>query len=215
MKKFLLISFLLLNALTANSGCVDPNQILYFTNSLLTRKCSWVDTIDLWRTTNTQYNTVFFGDSLIANGSWGAGVGNQGYGGDTVQLLLQRIDIVLNAHPSHVYILVGINDFYRGATSSWIFTLYNGVINIFKNAGIEVTVLSTLKCNPSMQPSVCVAANTKIDALNYSLSNVPDITFIDLNSQLSDSNGLLSDYTTDGIHLNSAGYAVLYNLIGD
>lgn len=213
MNKFLLSWYLILSALSANSACVDPNQILYFTNSLLTRKCSWVDTIDLWRTTNTQYSTVFFGDSIIANGNWGTGVGNQGYGGDTVQLLLQRIDIVLSAHPSHVYILVGINDFYRGASDSWIFTLYNGVINIFKNAGIEVTVLSTLKCNPSMQPSVCTAANTKIDALNSNLANVPDITFIDLNSQLSDSYGLLSQYTIDGIHLNSAGYAIIYNLI--
>lgn len=213
MKRLILGLTLLLMSLAAESDCVDPNQILYFTNSLLTRKCSWVDTIDLWRTTNTQYNVIFLGDSLIANGSWGTGVGNQGYGGDTVQLLLQRLDIVINAHPSHVYIMVGINDFYRGASSTYIFTMYSGMINMLKNAGIQVTVLSTLKCNQSMQPSVCVPSNTKIDDLNASLGNLTGITFVDLNSQLSNANGLLSQYTTDGIHLNAAGYAIVYQLI--
>lgn len=212
MRRLILGLTLLLTSLTAASDCVDPNQILYFTNSLLTRKCSWVDTIDLWRTTNTQYDVIFFGDSLIANGSWGTAA-NQGYGGDTVQLLLQRIDIVLNAHPSHVYMMVGINDFYRGASSSYILTMYTGTINILKNAGIEVTVLSTLKCNQSMQPSVCASSNTKIDALNAGLASLAGITFIDLNSQLSNANGLLSQYTTDGIHLNAAGYAIVYQLI--
>lgn len=213
MKKFLLGLYLALNALDAYSGCTTPGQILYFDNSLLTRTCGWVDQVDLWRTTNTQYSTIFIGDSIIANGSWGAGIGNQGYGGDTIQLILQRIDIVIAAHPSKVYILVGINDFYRGADASWIFALYNGTINILKNAGIEVYVLSTPKCNPSMQGSICTTANSKIATLNASLAGVSGITFIDLNAQLSDSNGLLSQYTTDGIHLNSAGYSVVYNLI--
>jgi len=213
MKKWLFGLALSLNLLNANSACVIPSQIINFDNSLLTRTCGWVDQVDLWRSTNTQYQTIFFGDSLIANGSWGVGVGNQGYGGDTVQLLLQRVDIVVNAHPADVYMLVGINDFWRGASASWIFSLYNGTINILKGAGIHVTVLSTLKCNPTLQGAICTAANTKIDALNTSLAGVSGITFIDLNAQLSDANGLKTQYTTDGIHLNSAGYAVVYNLI--
>ena len=213
MKKFIAGLYLIFNSFIANSGCVSPGQILSFDNSLLTRTCAWVDQIDLWRTTNTQYTSMFIGDSIVANGSWGTGVGNQGYGGETVQLLLQRIDIVVNAHPTDVYILVGVNDFWRGASSDWIFTLYNGTINILKNAGINVIVLSTIKCNPTLQGSICTAANIKIDSLNSSLASVSGITFIDLNAQLSDSNGLKSQYTTDGIHLNSQGYAIVYSLI--
>jgi lysophospholipase L1-like esterase len=204
---------LLASSFAINASCVTPGQILYFSNSLLTRTCDWVNTIDLWRTTNTQYTTMFVGDSLIANGSWGVGVGNQGYGGDTVQLLLQRIDIVVNAHPTDVYMLVGINDFWRGASSTQVFNLYNGTINILKNAGIHVHVISTPKCNESMKGTICVAANTKISLLNASLSAVTGIDFIDVNSTLSDSDGLKAMYTTDGIHLNSAGYAVVYSLI--
>jgi lysophospholipase L1-like esterase len=213
MKRYLLGSLLLISSLVTNGACVDPNQILYFTNSLLTRKCSWVDTIDLWRTTNTQYSTVFFGDSLIANGSWGAGVGNQGYGGDTVQLLLQRIDIVVAANPTDVYMLIGINDFWRGATASWIFALYNGTINILKNAGINVHVISTPHCNEAMQGATCVTANGKITTLNASLSGVSGVDFIDADALLSDAGGLKSMYTTDGIHLNNAGYAIIYGLL--
>lgn len=212
MKKLLSALGLLLSSY-ANSACVTPGQILYFTNSLLTRTCAWVDTIGLWRTTNTQYTTVFVGDSIVANGSWGAGVGNQGYGGDTVQLLLQRIDIVVNANPTDVYMIVGINDFWRGASATQIFKLYNGTINILKNAGIHVHVISTPKCNEAMKGTICVAANTKISLLNASLSAVTGIDFIDVNSTLSDSGGLKAIYTTDGIHLNSAGYSVVYGLI--
>lgn len=212
MKK--LMAALLLASNIAWGECVTPGQVLYFTNALLTRACSWVDQVDLWRTTNTQYDVIFFGDSLVANGSWpGASVGNQGYGGDTVQLLLQRIDIVVNAHPTDVYMLVGINDFWRGASATQIYNLYNATINILKNAGINVHVISTPKCNEALKGALCVTANTKISTLNTSLSALSGIDFIDVNASLSDAGGLKAIYTTDGIHLNSAGYSVIYNLI--
>lgn len=208
-----IIAGLLLSA-NVFAGCVTPGQILYFSNSLLTRTCDWVDQVDLWRTTNTQYDTVFFGDSLVANGAWpGTNVGNQGYGGDTVQLLLQRVDIVVAAHPTDVYFLVGINDFWRGADATWIFTLYNYTINILKNAGINVHVISTLQCNPAMQGAICTAVNPKVLALNANLAAVTGIDFIDADALLSDVSGLKSMYTTDGIHLNSLGYSVIYGLL--
>ncbi len=199
--------------LIGNASCIDPRQILYFDNYLLTRTCGWVEQIDLWRTKNTQYTCIFFGDSLIENGSWGSDVGNQGYGGDTVQLLLQRIDIVINAHPKDVYILVGINDFWREADPKWIFSLYNRIINILKNSGINVHVISTLQCSPSLQGNICVTVNTKVSALNLSLSELSEIEFINADALLSDSKGLKSIYTIDGIHLNKLGYEIIYNLM--
>lgn len=210
--KFLPGLLLTLSVHSATANCTNPAQVLYFTNSLLTRRCDWVSQVDLWRTTNTQYQTIFLGDSLIANGNWGSAA-NMGIGGDTTQLLLQRIDVVINAKPNDVYILVGINDFWRSASVTQVFNLYNGVVNKLKLAGISVHIISTLQCNPTLKPEICPTARLKVIELNGLLSQIANINFIDADFLLSDTNGLLEQYTTDGIHLNAAGYSIIYGLI--
>ncbi len=197
------------------TGTVDPYQIIYFNNPLLTRRAEWVYTMELARDINAQHDVIFLGDSMIAHGNWGS-AGNYGYGGDTVQLLLQRLDIVINAHPSKVYILVGVNDFFIGANAEWISILYIGLINKLKQHNIEVTVLSTVKCSPIILPTEPASTvNLKINYLNNQLSNLSDVRFVDLNSSLSDNNGLKSIYTDDGVHLTESGYNVVYSLLGE
>ncbi|MFD1712898.1 GDSL-type esterase/lipase family protein [Amnibacterium flavum] len=59
--------------------------------------------------------TVFLGDSLTAEGSWSewfpdADVVNLGVGGDTTELVLERLHEVIDLAPQTIVIMIGTND---------------------------------------------------------------------------------------------------------
>lgn len=76
-------------------------------------------------------------------------------------------------------------------------------------------IVKILPVNETMYSSV---TNSQIDAVNAHTQTVfgsrTDFAIVDAKSVLAPSGQLLPAYTTDGLHLSAAGYALLYPLIG-
>ena len=198
--------------------CSDPNEIIYYSNPLLNRKCYWFDRVNEFKKSGEQASIVMIGDSITQHGNWNEifnsnDVANRGIGGDTAALILERVGSIYSVNPSTAYIMVGINDFYRGASVDEVLTSYNLIINGLLHRNIRVNVLSTLYCNSKMNLPVCKEANIKIGELNTRLSLMDNIRFIDLNIDLSERNELKKEYTIDGIHLNKDGYDLISTLL--
>ena len=59
---------------------------------------------------------AFLGDSITAGGEWdswfpGRDARNFGVPGDTTANVLDRLDDCIQTRPSHIYLLIGTNDF--------------------------------------------------------------------------------------------------------
>jgi lysophospholipase L1-like esterase len=162
------------------------------------------------------------GDSITEGGNWaellkGYDVANYGIGGDTTTGILYRLSDVYMAHPSKVFLMVGINDISSYLTKKWdennietIFGNYKNIINDLREHDIEVVIQSTLNTS---QKSFQMEAERNIDVekLNELLKKYCEegnIKFLDINQSLSKAGILIEKYTGDGVHLNYEGYKI-------
>ena len=131
---------------------------------------------------------------------------NRGISGDTAEGILNRIDSITSTKAKKSFIMVGINDFKRGDSATYIYLNYKKIIKILKNKNIKPYIQSTIyagKRRSELNSSI-VLLNKKLKEL----SKEEGLVYIDLNSKLS-SNGLLNrKYSEDDIHLNGEGYLV-------
>lgn len=216
--KLLLLMLCFINEVACSSICLDPLEIIHYDNILLDRRCLWFDQVNEFKKSNEQADIVMIGDSITEHGNWekisnSSRIINRGLGGDTTALVLERMDSIFSINASTAYIMLGINDLYRINNIDLIYLNYSKIINQLLSKNINVIILSTLQCNSSLETSRCPDIHNNIKSLNLKLSKTENSTFIDLNKELSDSNGLKLQYTSDGIHLNSSGYSIIYNLI--
>ncbi|MGE6127202.1 GDSL-type esterase/lipase family protein [Aeromonas rivipollensis] len=159
---------------------------------------------------NTKFDAIFLGDSLTDIGEWSelfptSKVANRGINGDTTQGVIDRLTSISQLQPTKVFIMLGINDIMSNVPVEETYKNYTSIIEKLKSQGFDVYVQSTLLANHFN------ADNNKINELNNKIKDfckAEDITFIDINSQLSKDGKLNSDLTLDGIHLNGAGYQI-------
>jgi len=153
------------------------------------------------------------GDSITQGGIWSEifpniTIANRGVEGDTTEDILRRMDTIYDVKPRKAFVMVGINDFYRGFTVDEAFVNYKKIVSNLNDAGIEVFIQSTLECSKF----TCFDNLQKVRSLNKKLSEYAtqkNITYIDINKDLTSvSGGLLGRYTQDGIHLTGEGYFV-------
>jgi lysophospholipase L1-like esterase len=129
---------------------------------------------------------------------------NSGQGGYTTGQMLWLLDsCVILARPSYCFILAGINDFSLGIPVDRVYENYKCIIDTLLVNDIRPIVQSTLfqTGNPT--------GNVKVSYINHLLKaycRQKSIMFVDLNQLLSDENGLIAAYTTDGTHLTELGY---------
>ncbi len=166
---------------------------------------------------NKQAKIVMLGDSITERGLWSeltsrCDIINRGISGDTTLGLLNRLGS-LNPSLEKAYLMIGVNDIFKGRSVNYIFNNYTKIITILKKKNIEPVIESALYLGTNMPNSY----NKKIKKLNSLLiryAHKNRITFIDLNSKLSP-NGYLSErYSLDGVHLNAKGYSVWLREIG-
>lgn len=132
---------------------------------------------------------------------------NQGISGDTTWNILARLPDSAKTRPSEIYLMAGINDLKMGASDTEI------VWNIQR----IITQLQTLHPNAkiiveSILPTRSIRIpNERIAGINRQLNTIAQqagATYLDLFSQFADQDGqILTEYTTDGIHLSAQGYA--------
>jgi len=159
------------------------------------------------------YNIVMFGNSLTSQGNWNidlnrTDIKNSGTGGFTSSHFVWIIDgSVLKYNPKICFIEGGINDIGVGIPLSRTYKNYESIVDTLIKHKIEPVLQSTLYVN---QPYDSVT-NSKVDSLNYFLSNLAakrNIVFLDLNPYLSENKKLKKEFSKDGVHIKESAYKI-------
>jgi lysophospholipase L1-like esterase len=164
---------------------------------------------------------MFLGDDVIEQGNWrrmlkDSTIVQRGISGDNTFGVLHRLDEAARFKPGKIIIQVGANDLARGVPVARVlenlFSLVGQAHARVPNA--PVVVMSLLPVNAAVKNfPTWHARDEDIRELNGQLKKYQEIiryTFVDVYTPLLDhQNSLQTAYTTDGVHLNPAGYQVL------
>lgn len=171
----------------------------------------------------TQSNAiVFLGDSLIQACEWAeltglANIQNRGIAGDTVERVMERVDSITQSHPSHIVLMVGINDLrHENCNIDQVLASYEQLLNKITHDSpqTEILIHSVLPINPVMFKNRFRKESNHINhhvaQFNQKLNGIiTDHRFklIDLRPLMAEDDGHLSpSYTVDGLHLSGAAY---------
>lgn len=171
---------------------------------------------------------VFYGDSITAGFELlkqHSNVINLGMSGDKTINLVARITDVIKESPDRVIIMIGTNDYlvkkrlWQDYVSINFKTLYSALLTLIEDnlPNTEVVLCSIL---PISEKDVDLAQyNKDIDDYNDIIKDL-SISYNCIYKYISSSfknewNEMKKEYTVDGVHLSSDGYALFYDLIED
>jgi lysophospholipase L1-like esterase len=175
--------------------------------------------LDQFRMFPSHAKNVMVGDSITHVGHWKEifpeySILNRGIGADKTTDILSRIDTVLDSNPEKVFLMMGVNDFNIGRRSVGdVFSTYRTIIEELERHNIEVIIQSTIECDNCGHDGKTNQKVRELNTLLYDYSKSNDLTFIDLNSLMSDENGLKKSYQEDSVHPNAEGYKVWASMI--
>ena len=161
---------------------------------------------------------LFLGNSITEGGNWkkllkDSTAINRGISGDITYGVLYRIDDVVKRKPSKVFLLIGINDIAKGIPDEIIMENIFSIVRQIKAGSPKTSIIvqSILPTNNAFpdfpdhknKDDHVVTINAQLqrygDRLGYS--------YVDLYSKfLDDESRLDAKYSTEGLHLNLAGY---------
>jgi lysophospholipase L1-like esterase len=159
--------------------------------------------------------TLWFPPELLAgNRSWL----NQGISGENTAGLLKRLNLLDDLKPQTILVMVGVNDLIKGSADETVMANYQKLIDELKarHPKSEIVIQSILphggdRLTVDDREQVLKTSNERIVQLNRKLRELTtqrEVKFFDLHAVFVDRDGLLrSDLSTDGLHLNSQGYA--------
>ena len=154
---------------------------------------------------------VMIGDSITQGAEWkeifpASSIANRGINNDRSDDILRRIPTALKVTPKKAFLMFGINDFMNFQTVDAVFANYHRVIEQLEAAHVQVYIQSTLECSRA----TCEQMLDKVRMLNAKLQSYANdraIPFIDINRGMTSAeDGLLKQYTSDGVHLSGSGY---------
>ncbi|HVW58430.1 MAG TPA: GDSL-type esterase/lipase family protein [Puia sp.] len=163
---------------------------------------------------------VCLGNSITAGVDWNEllqlpRARNRGISGDITNGVLQRLDEVVEGHPAKVFILIGINDIGRNIPDSLILRNHEQMIQRIQQGSPRTKIYfqTLLPVNNTFtQHPTHYNKDGHIKAVNEGIEQLAakyHISLVALHDHFLDTTGKLNaDYTTDGLHLNSRGYAV-------
>ncbi|MUH01198.1 G-D-S-L family lipolytic protein [Scytonema sp. UIC 10036] len=172
---------------------------------------------------------IFLGDSLTDEGEWvellkNGNIKNRGISSDTTDLVLNRLDVIVESQPKKIFLMIGINDItYYNKFIEEVLINYKAILTELhkKTPNTKVFIQSVLPVNNQVtrfyqDNSNILKLNSKLKELSIEFS----YQYIDVFSYLSDSeNQLDMKYTSDGLHLNGQGYLmwakVIENYVND
>ena len=176
---------------------------------------------DQYLSYDRQANIVMFGNSLTEMVEWNELLGrddivNRGIGSDITEGMLNRIESVFKVTPEICFFMGGTNDFIKRISYSKTISNIEKILSTLKNSNVKIVIQSVLFTNTLFEDHKRV--NTLVSKINLKLNEIAkknDIVFLDLNQYLSKDSLLKSQYTYDGLHLNSEGYKVWGNVISE
>lgn len=155
---------------------------------------------------------VFAGDSLTARCHFDElldtdkTILNRGIGSDTTEGLYNRLDEILSHDPSKIFIMIGINDVGLDIPQDDTIHYYEAILDRIKeqNPKISVYVQSVL---PTTEYD-----NDQVRDLNASIEQLTEqynYNYVDINQLFYKDGELITEYySSDGVHINGAGYDV-------
>jgi lysophospholipase L1-like esterase len=163
-------------------------------------------------------HVIFLGNSITAGGNWKQLTGdstaiNRGIAGDNTSGVLNRLGDIISLKPSKLFILIGLNDIAWDAREAAIADNYRKIITRLKkeSPGTVIYFQSLLPVNNTAPgflskydklPSILVT-NLLLKQLCIGMN----IVYVDIYTLfLNGAQKLDINYTTDGVHLNTAGY---------
>lgn len=167
---------------------------------------------------------IFIGNSITDGGEWQELLNckkclNRGSSGDISFGVNARLNDVLKDKPQKIFLLIGINDLSRGVPNDLIINNYKTFVNRTKaqSPKTEIYLQSILPVNTTfrkftdnIEKNIVVLNN----AMREIAQNTQGVTYIDLYSKFSDSEGKLNKkYTNDGLHLLGEGYILWAKII--
>ncbi|WP_341733739.1 SGNH/GDSL hydrolase family protein [Microcoleus sp. EPA2] len=144
---------------------------------------------------------------------------NQGISGETSVGLLKRLQLFDRTQPDTVFVMIGINDLLRGATDEGILDNQRQIIRDLRWAHpkAQVVVQSILphsgeEATWENRDRLLAISNNRIREINRRLKEIAiseNVLYLDLHPMFTDADGnLLTELSTDGLHLNDRGYLV-------
>lgn len=160
---------------------------------------------------------VFIGDSLTELGAnWSVRfdnlkVRNRGISGDTTYGVLARLQEIEDNAPAVVFLLIGINDIFNLYYERQIQNLSDTALNIERivskiSASLPNTKIFVLGLLPDHRDYITVMA--KEVNRQIALLNSDHFTFLNFHDSFSIDGTMNPLLTTDGTHLNEAGYQI-------
>lgn len=163
---------------------------------------------------------VFIGNSITNGAEWSElfdnkNVKNRGISGDICMGVYDRMDVITKGMPAKIFLLIGVNDIGRGASSDSVVVGIDRIIDKIQieSPTTEIYLQSILPLNDSFD---MFNGHTKrwseIKPLNKRLEGLTktkkQVTYIDLYSEFVEpgTEKLNPLFTNDGLHLMGEGY---------
>lgn len=186
--------------------------------SLTVEKClqAWSNSL---RQMNAKADIVFFGDSLTYYGDFSSVfpdkvVCNLGLRGDTIQGMIDRVQLVSMLAPKVIFLMAGINDIASSSFEKFVMHYELLIKRLLEVAPSTVIIQSLLPVNTADYTISCT--NEQIIYCNSLISKIAseyNLQYIDLYSQYAEDSSLPKDCTVDGLHLNDEAYAKWYQYL--
>lgn len=201
---------LLLTGLVAHGQAYDtvPNVPDHYTKMTATFRSEPV----------AEGRVIFLGNSITEGGNWsvlltGLPLLNRGISGDNTFGVLARLDEITRHKPTKVFLLIGINDLSKNIPPNVVLQNIFSIVGRIRAGSpkTEIFVQSILPVNPGHKKFPAqFNKQADIETINAQLKKYPETlhyTYVNIFNEFLD-NGLKLDmqFTTDGLHLNQAGY---------
>lgn len=163
------------------------------------------DSLSLW----------FPGELLPQDRNWL----NQAISGETSNGLLKRLNLFDKTQPETIFVMIGINDLIRGVNDQVILDNQRQMIIYLRKTHPQTKIFiqsilphgSTASTWEGREKLLAIP-NSRIQQLNQQLQSIAikeKVEYLDLYPLFADKQGnLRPELTTDGLHLNPAGYLV-------
>ena len=173
-----------------------------------------------WRPEPNDPAVAVIGDSIVQQMDLAALMGrsdvvNRGIAGDLSVDMPKRLKFLLGKRPKVLVIQGGINDIMSRIPIERIVKSKMEMLAFCEKEGIAPVLVQTLrvaKAGPAELQMNREAINTKVVELNAAMAAVakePRIRLVEISDAASEDGFLRSDLTSDGIHLNHQGQALL------
>ena len=167
-----------------------------------------------------QNQIIFLGNSLTQGGRWheffpNHRTANRGIVGDNTEGILARLDEIIDAKPKKLFILTGTNDVSQDLDNDYIINNMRQIVRRMQAGSPETEIFwqSVLPINNDFgRFQRMIGKEEQMIDLNRRIRKMSEeegIQFIDLFPLFANDEGKLDpEFTTNGLHINAAGYQI-------